>query len=156
MLLYKNISIHARGERVEDVLKEAEGFDQLQTDEMADTGNTTSEHINGMPHMEQAEDGEVEDGEIEDNPVSDAGILAETMRTNDEMPPDQERYAPPPAVESNSQCVPEPSAVPGQDEGLKNLMMSWYYAGYYTGLYESRKHSDTAKSQDVEIEVSKP
>jgi len=21
-----------------------------------------------------------------------------------------------------------------QDENLKNLMMSWYYAGYYTGL----------------------
>jgi hypothetical protein len=21
-----------------------------------------------------------------------------------------------------------------QDENMKNLMMSWYYAGYYTGL----------------------
>lgn len=31
-----------------------------------------------------------------------------------------------------------------QDEGLKNLMMSWYYAGYYTGLYEGRKQSDDA------------
>lgn len=26
-----------------------------------------------------------------------------------------------------------------QDEGLKNLLMSWYYAGYYTGLYEGKK-----------------
>lgn len=26
-----------------------------------------------------------------------------------------------------------------QDEGLKNLMMSWYYAGYYTGLYEGQQ-----------------
>lgn len=26
-----------------------------------------------------------------------------------------------------------------QDEGLKNLLMSWYYAGYYTGLYEGEK-----------------
>lgn len=26
-----------------------------------------------------------------------------------------------------------------QDEGLKNLLMSWYYAGYYTGLYEGQK-----------------
>lgn len=31
-----------------------------------------------------------------------------------------------------------------QDEGLKNLMMSWYYAGYYTGIYEGRKQSDYA------------
>lgn len=26
-----------------------------------------------------------------------------------------------------------------QDEGLKNLLMSWYYAGYYTGLYEGQQ-----------------
>jgi len=26
-----------------------------------------------------------------------------------------------------------------QDEGLKNLMMSWYYAGYYTGLLECQQ-----------------
>jgi len=26
-----------------------------------------------------------------------------------------------------------------QDEGLKNLMISWYYAGYYTGLYEGQQ-----------------
>lgn len=29
------------------------------------------------------------------------------------------------------------------DEGVKNLMMSWYYAGYYTGLYEGRKQSSS-------------
>lgn len=26
-----------------------------------------------------------------------------------------------------------------RDEGLKKLLMSWYYAGYYTGLYEGQK-----------------
>ena len=25
------------------------------------------------------------------------------------------------------------------DEALKNLMISWYYAGYYTGLYEGQQ-----------------
>ncbi|KAG9245478.1 hypothetical protein BJ878DRAFT_458235 [Calycina marina] len=25
------------------------------------------------------------------------------------------------------------------DENLKNLLMSWYYAGYYTGLYEGQR-----------------
>lgn len=25
------------------------------------------------------------------------------------------------------------------DENLKNLLMSWYYAGYYTGLYEGQQ-----------------
>ena len=28
-----------------------------------------------------------------------------------------------------------------QDEALKNLMMSWYHAGYYTGLYEGRRQT---------------
>lgn len=26
-----------------------------------------------------------------------------------------------------------------QNEDLKNIMMSWYYAGYYTGLYEGQQ-----------------
>lgn len=28
-----------------------------------------------------------------------------------------------------------------KDEGLKNLMLSWYYAGYYTGLCEGQRQS---------------
>ena len=35
--------------------------------------------------------------------------------------------------------LPQGLAVGGQDEALKNLMMSWYYAGYYTGFYEGQK-----------------
>ena len=26
-----------------------------------------------------------------------------------------------------------------KDEALKSLMMSWYYAGYYTGLYDGQQ-----------------
>lgn len=26
-----------------------------------------------------------------------------------------------------------------QDDGMKKLMMSWYYAGYYTGLHEGKQ-----------------
>jgi hypothetical protein len=33
------------------------------------------------------------------------------------------------------QAPPAPPVMP-QDEGLSNLMMAWYYAGYYTGLYQ--------------------
>ena len=28
--------------------------------------------------------------------------------------------------------------ITAQDEGMKNLMMSWYYAGYYTGYQEGQ------------------
>ncbi|RKF59043.1 Survival motor neuron-like protein 1 [Erysiphe neolycopersici] len=28
-----------------------------------------------------------------------------------------------------------------RDEGIKSLLMSWYYAGYYTGLYEGQNRT---------------
>jgi hypothetical protein len=30
-----------------------------------------------------------------------------------------------------------------QDESLRNLMMSWYYAGYYTGYHEGQQKAKT-------------
>ncbi|KAI9674377.1 MAG: hypothetical protein M1829_003779 [Trizodia sp. TS-e1964] len=33
-----------------------------------------------------------------------------------------------------------------KDEALKNLMMSWYYAGYYTGIYEGRQQAQQSQS----------
>ncbi len=33
------------------------------------------------------------------------------------------------------------------DEGLKNLLMSWYYAGYYTGLYEGQQQGQVAAAK---------
>ncbi|KMU87264.1 hypothetical protein CIHG_04709 [Coccidioides immitis H538.4] len=29
-----------------------------------------------------------------------------------------------------------------EDESLKNLMMAWYFAGYYTGLYEGQRRAN--------------
>ncbi|KXJ96924.1 hypothetical protein Micbo1qcDRAFT_4156 [Microdochium bolleyi] len=46
---------------------------------------------------------------------------------------------------STSQPNPPPRLAPEvvlgsvQDESLKRLLMSWYYAGYYTGLYEGQQ-----------------
>lgn len=34
-----------------------------------------------------------------------------------------------------------------KDEALKNLMMSWYYAGYYTGLYEGQHQVQSTPSK---------
>ena len=34
-----------------------------------------------------------------------------------------------------------------QDEAMKNLMMSWYYAGYYTGLYEGKQQGYASAQQ---------
>jgi hypothetical protein len=37
-----------------------------------------------------------------------------------------------PVVESSNELT-------AQDENIKNIMMSWYYAGYYTGLYDGQQ-----------------
>ena len=34
-----------------------------------------------------------------------------------------------------------------KDDGLKNIMMSWYYAGYYTGLYEGQQKAHLSLQQ---------
>ena len=34
-----------------------------------------------------------------------------------------------------------------KDETLKNLMMSWYYAGYHTGLYEGQQQAQNISSK---------
>jgi len=34
------------------------------------------------------------------------------------------------------------TVAPVHDEGLKRLLMSWYYAGYYTGLHEGRSNQN--------------
>ncbi|KIH91574.1 hypothetical protein SPBR_01659 [Sporothrix brasiliensis 5110] len=49
----------------------------------------------------------------------------------------------------------EGATVPGEvmgglikaDEGLKKLLMSWYYAGYYTGLYEGQQQAVKEQQQ---------
>lgn len=34
-----------------------------------------------------------------------------------------------------------------RDQDMKNLMMSWYYAGYYTGLYEGKQQGYASAMQ---------
>lgn len=37
-----------------------------------------------------------------------------------------------------------------QDETIKNLMMSWYYAGYYTGLLEGKQQAFASLQEEGE------
>ncbi|CAK7209255.1 hypothetical protein SCUCBS95973_000377 [Sporothrix curviconia] len=57
------------------------------------------------------------------------------------------------AATSNTAPLPVPgllspqTVLGGADEGLKKLLMSWYYAGYYTGLYEGQQQAAATPSQ---------
>ncbi|KAK7227229.1 hypothetical protein V2G26_015232 [Clonostachys chloroleuca] len=43
--------------------------------------------------------------------------------------------------------APSPHALLGtvKDENMKRLLMSWYYAGYYTGLYEGQQQAKSGR-----------
>ncbi|KAL9577781.1 MAG: hypothetical protein Q9212_006148 [Teloschistes hypoglaucus] len=151
-------SIHARGERVEDVLKQAEASEEEDLGHSSD--QLPSDPANGLPISEDLEDGEVQDDQMEDGPPVHAGITEEFVNLEQDDISIQQAEPPAPNMKSNIQSAPLLPGMPlsltdvVQDQNLKNVMMSWYYAGYYTGLYEGQKNSNATAS--VRGEIPKP
>ncbi|KAL8718071.1 MAG: hypothetical protein Q9225_004754 [Loekoesia sp. 1 TL-2023] len=143
-------SIHARGERVEDILKEAEASEEVISGSDQGAGDPPSDLVNGLPHPEDLEDGEIEDDQADDSPNVASGAADVRVEMKGETPADQQHQEPAINPDKDAQNSEVPQSIPTvltngvQDEGLKNLMMSWYYAGYYTGLYEGRQQSGSA------------
>lgn len=96
----------------------------------------------------------IEEGQFHENAVNDqhakanaSGKTADHDTITSQRPTQSNNMRSGPA-----QALSGPPALPqhliGQvhDEGLKNLLMSWYYAGYYTGLYEGQQQERTGSS----------
>jgi len=116
--------IHARGETVEDVLKTS-----------ANKGKGGDEDI-------EYEEGQVDD---DDQPLTAANAKntpaeagGHSMASHGNI---SRMHSQPPSTE----VLPQHLIGQVHDEGLKNLLMSWYYAGYYTGLYEGQKQGALSK-----------
>ncbi|GLI78622.1 hypothetical protein PoHVEF18_006942 [Penicillium ochrochloron] len=131
-------SIHAKGENIEDVLKEAEaaGLDEEQNFCVA--GDVI------------AEDDAME-AETEETVEPAAAHFTQTTEPSaQEKPPVAEgsgaTIGPGPTFPAGAMPMPGAVLPHVQDENLKNLMMSWYFAGYYTGLYEGRQQANQPKS----------
>jgi len=120
-------SLHARGEKVE-VPHQSNGLDTTQE-------SSTSE---SELHSTAGKSG---------NCVGGTGDETETHAT--EMPdttPEEEKgkssrgnHISASGAENGAPPLPQHLIGSVHDEGLKNLLMSWYYAGYYTGLYEGQQ-----------------
>ncbi|KAI4120973.1 MAG: hypothetical protein LQ338_006635 [Usnochroma carphineum] len=149
-------SIHARGERVEDVLEKAERSGETAVSEEATVGPASSNFSSGLPHSEDLEDGEVEDGQVDDEMVAAAGMENGSAHVEEELLVEQQQSMPATTGSEATRNAPASHGIPDvlmngvQDEGLKNLMMSWYYAGYYTGLYEGRQQAHSTAVDGVE------
>ncbi|KAJ5179701.1 hypothetical protein N7492_002911 [Penicillium capsulatum] len=149
-------SIHAKGENVEDVLKEAEASGLAnEADPLEDTEDVAAEDV----PMEAESENVVEPDESTTTTQTTQNIAGEPQAST---------------AESTTASVPDPTLGPGpgtmpmpgpvlsnskemcksshediltvllvQDENLKRLMMSWYFAGYYTGLYEGQQQAQS-------------
>ncbi|EFQ98808.1 hypothetical protein MGYG_01824 [Nannizzia gypsea CBS 118893] len=145
-------SIQARGQKVEDVLREAEAeAANANEDEMQLETNTETEKPQEEPtvNISQTVTMDESDGKLKQ---TDA---CTTSQVEDETAPELatetgQTYSAAPES-ANSANMPQqvlngaPSLPNIQDEGLKNLMMSWYFAGYYTGLYEGQRQAAAKK-----------
>ncbi|KAK3631511.1 hypothetical protein LTR56_012265 [Elasticomyces elasticus] len=113
--------------------------------------------------LDRVEKGEVETGDLEGvnaNNSADVPVLVNgnsTSSTNSTNRPVEEGSLPTGAQPlTTTQAMPAASATAAvpqmllnqvQDDGLKNVMMSWYYAGYYTGLYEGQQKAHAGLQQ---------
>ncbi|GKZ24589.1 hypothetical protein AbraIFM66951_011435 [Aspergillus brasiliensis] len=137
-------SIHAKGENVEDVLKEAEAAekaemaqDEQPLDESADRMDADADvdtAANATAPAEPHQVPQVNTSQAAQGPEQPSGQGA---HVTDQTAGPSPVGAPP---------MPHATLSQVQDEGLKNLMMAWYYAGYYTGLYEGQQRANQNKS----------
>lgn len=119
-------SMQARGEDVEEVLRreeeeEAQGDDEAATTTAADAaaadvyGDTNAQRT--TPENATGNATARDDVDMDAGKPSPFATLPHSLHL--------------PATDTAS-ARPD-------DEALKNLMMSWYYAGYYSGLYEGQQ-----------------
>ncbi|KAF2142418.1 uncharacterized protein K452DRAFT_358213 [Aplosporella prunicola CBS 121167] len=144
-------SIAVRGENVEDVLKQEElkgeggVLESSKSQVKAATGVAEGASITPMNDSE----------ELPFEPEFDVAEQQSFHETTEKAPGAPSTNA---TAASTATPMPPPMAagfmpqmlLSGQDEAMKNLMMSWYYAGYYTGLYEGQQKAAQ------EMQESKP
>jgi len=125
--------VKARGEDVEEVLRAAESHN-----------NGVGQEI--QQEEEQGDDGLVNDPRAKENLPEETGDH-DTKNAKDEAPVGGQQPKPSQASERTPPALPQNMIGQVHDEGLKNLLMSWYYAGYYTGLYEGQQQGTAAHAK---------
>ncbi|KAH8821191.1 hypothetical protein F5884DRAFT_745521 [Xylogone sp. PMI_703] len=131
-------SIHARGEKAEDVLKAFEESTEVEAEPEYIENEAKHTEPNGTPSKEAGPEG----------PSTHATISAENKhfhKTEEQPTTEEQSGTPREGRKPDVQALPQHLVGQVQDEGLKNLLMSWYYAGYYTGLYEGQQQGRSGK-----------
>ncbi|OBT65355.1 hypothetical protein VE03_04669 [Pseudogymnoascus sp. 23342-1-I1] len=121
-------SLHARGETVEDAIADHEKESNSKDAERITEENESEGEGGGCMILD-------EPGENtpawEEHKANDKVSLGEGDGQSTTKPNGGPSSAQPPLPQHLIGAV--------GDENMKNLLMSWYYAGYYTGLYEGQQ-----------------
>ncbi|ORY10860.1 hypothetical protein BCR34DRAFT_625060 [Clohesyomyces aquaticus] len=147
-------SIQAQGKRLEDVLSKEElkelreDYGDLLEEEYEEetrcsnadpNANADQERPDGSAHQTNGDGGIRQDAVQAEEPPA-AGHREQQTRAVD---------SPTSAHNTAHPAAAMPQAILGtvHDENLKNLMMSWYYAGYYTGVYAGQQQGSPPATQ---------
>ncbi|KAF2840759.1 hypothetical protein M501DRAFT_636749 [Patellaria atrata CBS 101060] len=128
-------SIHARGENIEDVLNEFE-LNQLQSERDAQDGvfEQDEEYIQNVSVEENSSNDAVRQNTANRPNVAPSGLRDDSLNGN--HPTDNSATGaaqkPPFAQAALASC---------QDDALKDVMLAWYYAGYYQAKYEYQQRA---------------
>ncbi|KAL2149594.1 hypothetical protein VTH82DRAFT_8246 [Thermothelomyces myriococcoides] len=126
-------SIHAKGGSVDEILNGANETVRSKTEAKPEEG-VADEAARSQEGAEAEADVEetIPMDESDETSVPTISDVHDSVNANKKQGDVQRAGGPP---------LPGPQTVLGtvQDDELKNLLMSWYYAGYYTGLYEGRQ-----------------
>ncbi|KAG1438229.1 hypothetical protein G6F56_012729 [Rhizopus delemar] len=138
-VIEKDIQIDPQEEYIEEGYPEqVESTDNYveETDEAVDYVEEAEEAAdNYMEETEEITDGYIEQTEQYGNAEGYTEQMNEAEQDKQTEEPDYtEEYAQNHTAPQFN--YPPPPPVAGQDDGLSNVIMAWYYAGYYTALYQ--------------------
>ncbi|KAH6639654.1 hypothetical protein C7974DRAFT_136299 [Boeremia exigua] len=135
-------SIAKSGKRLEDVLNEEE-LKELREDhgdligEVEATAGVLADANDNSDQMD-TEDSVQETKDVEQTDM--AGDQLQETTASEELDQPKSGNAGTTAPHDNVfAAMPQALLATVQDENLKNIMMSWYYAGYYTGLHAGQQ-----------------
>lgn len=139
-------SIHAKGQRIEDVLNEEE-LRELK-EELGHLPKQNGDiDLEARSQNAEADDMETGEGEALAEVTDQRALDAQTTSGRQEPHGPAEAAAHPHSMAPGG-SMPQFLLGSVQDENLKNLMISWYYAGYYTGLYEGQQRALSAEQRE--------
>nr|CAD11375.1 conserved hypothetical protein [Neurospora crassa] len=133
-------SIHAEGAAL------PEGVADELEDQSAKPSGATNVHQEGEDGVAPAVEVKViKDQSLTKKQTTPINTIQHGLETQ------QSAAAEPTAATAASLPGPGPPLMLGsvQDEELKKLLMSWYYAGYYTGLYEGKQKALHEQAQQL-------